>query len=108
MIHLFYKLLYKGEAYHMKLNKSAIKEVLNYVIENQTFDFNNGCMSTIPLTEVTNKLCNNNEDRRQELACALYRCISENLLESNYPNISWGVACIFDITFKGFEWLENN
>ncbi len=91
----------------MKLNKEAMKQVINYVIENQTFDFDHGMMSPIELTHFI-KLCNGDEDKEQETACALYRCISAGFLESNYPKVSWGSAYIFDVTLKGFEWLENN
>lgn len=92
----------------MKLNKDAMKAVINYVIENQTFDFELGAMSPIELTKITNELCDNDEDKRQEFACALYRCISEKLVESNYSELSWGRASVLDITLKGFEWLDNN
>lgn len=107
MIHLYQQLFYKGEVYHMKLNKDAMKAVINYVIENQTFDFKLGTMSPIKLTDFI-KSCKGNEDKEQEVACALYRCIYLDLLDSNYPDVSWGSAYIFDVTLKGFEWFENN
>lgn len=92
----------------MKLNKNTIKSVLNYVIENQTFDFDDGCMSEIELTTIVKELSEMDEDKMQDIACALYRCIQEELIYSNYPNVMWGKAVVFDVSFKGFAWLANN
>jgi len=44
----------------------------------------------------------------EEVACAIVRCVNENLVLSNYPRMPWGSAEITDVTFRGFEWLENN
>ena len=92
----------------MKLNKNAIKDVINYIIENQTFDFDDGCMIAIELTTIIKELSNMDENKMQEVACALYRCIQEGLISSNYPDVMWGKSIVFDVTFKGFAWLENN
>lgn len=92
----------------MKLNNDSIKEVLNYVIDTQTFDFDNGKMSTIYLTSIVNDLSGGNEDKMQEIACAVVRCINEGFLLSNYPKNVWATAEIFDVSLRGFLWLENN
>lgn len=92
----------------MKLDKNAIKNVINYVIEKQKFDFDDGRMDTIELTTIVKELSNMEEGKMQEIACALYRCIQEELIVSNYPNVIWGKAVVFDVAFKGFEWLDNN
>lgn len=92
----------------MKLNKNIIKDVINYVIDNQIFDLDNGCMNTIELTTIVKVLSNMNEAKMQEVSCAIYRCIQGGLISSNYPNVMWGKAVVFDVTFKGFTWLENN
>lgn len=92
----------------MKLNKIAIKNTLNYVIEKQTFDFDDGKMSTIYLTSIVKDLTGNDESKMQEVACAIVRCINEGLMISNYPRTSWDTAEVIDVTFRGFAWLENN
>ncbi len=92
----------------MKLNKNIIKEVINYIIEKQTFDFDTGQMTPILLTSIVKDLSNNNEGKMEEVACAIVRCINENLVSSNYPRTPWVSSGIIDITFRGFEWIENN
>lgn len=92
----------------MKLNKNAIKEVINYVSDNQTFDLEEGRMDSIKLLTIVNDLSGENNDKRQEISCAIYRCIHEGLMSSDYPNIMWGKAVVYDVTFKGFSWLEDN
>lgn len=92
----------------MKLDKNAIKDVINYVIETQIFNFDDGCMDSIELTTIIKELSNMDENKMQKIACALYRCIQEGLLSSNYPNVMWGKAVVYDVTFRGFSWLENN
>ena len=93
----------------MKLNKNIIKDVINYVIEKQTFDFDTGQMTPILITSIVKDLSNNDENKMEEVACAIVRCINEGLVFSNYLRASvWATAEIIDITFKGFEWLENN
>lgn len=92
----------------MKLNKEAIKDVINYVIDNQVFDLDEGCMDSIELLTIVNDLSGDTDNMRKEISTAIYRCIQEGLLYSNYPNIMWGKAVIYDVTFRGFSWLENN
>ncbi|KAI4445144.1 hypothetical protein C823_007651 [Eubacterium plexicaudatum ASF492] len=92
----------------MKLNKNAIKYVINYVIDNQVFDLDEGCMNSIELLTIVNDLSGDTDNKRKEISTAIYRCIQEGLLNSNYPNIMWGRAVIYDVTFRGFLWLENN
>jgi hypothetical protein len=97
------------ESIIMKLNNSAIVEVLNYIIENQTFDFSSGEMKTMFLSSIVDKLAANDEDKKQEIACAIIRCINEELIISNYKhNAAWNSAKVTDVTFRGFEWLEAN
>lgn len=92
----------------MKLNKDAIKLVINYISEKQTFDFEDGRMSKIYLTNIVNDLANNDENKRQEIACAIVRCINEGLIFSDYPRNVWIKASVIDISFQGFKWLEEN
>ena len=92
----------------MKLNKNVIKDVINYVIENQTFDLDAGQMTPILLTSNVKDLSNKDQNKMEEVACAIVRCVNENLVLSNYPRMPWGSAEITDVTFRGFEWLENN
>ena len=92
----------------MKLSKNAIKDVINYVIENQAFNLDEGCMDSIELLTIVNDLSGEDDNKRQEISTALYRCIQEGLLHSNYPDTMWGKAVVYDVTFKGFSWLENN
>lgn len=92
----------------MKLNKNAIKDVIHYVIEKQTFDFDAGQMTPIQLTSIVKDLSNNDENKMREIACAIVRCINEGLVISNYPRQPWGSSGIIDVTFRGFLWLENN
>lgn len=93
----------------MKLNKEVIKSVINYVIENQKFDFEKGQIEPIYLSTIVDALSNGNEDKMQEVACAIVRCINEGLLISNYSRIvKWSESEIIDVTFRGFRWLEDN
>jgi hypothetical protein len=93
----------------MKLNKTAIAEVLNYVIDNQTFDFSEGKMEGIYLTSLLNNLAGDNEEKKKEIAYAIMRCINGDLIISNYQfDSDWVKSKVFDVKFKGFEWLENN
>lgn len=92
----------------MKLSNSSIKDVLNYIINTQTFDFDNGTMSTIYLTSIVNDLSNDDENKKQEIACAIVRCINEGFVLSDYPRNVWATAKIFDVTLRGFTWLESN
>lgn len=92
----------------MKLSKDAISSVLNYIIEKQTFDFEAGKLTPVYITSIVDDLSNGNETLKQDIACSIIRCINEELISSNYPRMSWISAEIFDVTFKGFEWIENN
>lgn len=92
----------------MKLNKDAIKNVLNYISEKQTFDFEDGYMSKIYLTGIVNDLAGDDETKKQETACAIVRCINEGLVYSDYPRNMWFKATITDISFIGFKWLEEH
>lgn len=93
----------------MKLNKDAIKSVINYIIEKQTFNFDDGQMEPIYLTSIVKDLSGNNADRKQEIACAIVRCINEGLIKSNYKHPAiWENATAADVTFHGFMWLKNN
>lgn len=92
----------------MKLNKDSIKQVINYVIEKQTFDFEDGRMTKIYLTNIVSDLAGNDKDRNQEIACAIVRCINEGLILSDYPRNVWIKASVIDVSFQGFKWLEEN
>lgn len=92
----------------MKLDKDVIKSVLNYVIDNQTFDLEGGKMKDMHLTTIVKNLSNGNEDKMQEISCAIIRCINEGFVYSNYPKTVWSVASISDVSMRGFIWLENN
>lgn len=94
----------------MKLNNDAIKEVLDYIIEKQKFDFSKCEVKTIFLSSIVDNLAQNDEDRKQEIAFAIIRCINEGLIMNNYyhPNVVWTSAKVDDVTFKGFEWLEKH
>ena len=59
-------------------------------------------------TSIVKDLSNGDEDKMNEVACSIYRCLQEQLVYSNYPNVMWGRAVIYDVSFKGFSWLENN
>lgn len=92
----------------MKLSKESINSVLNYIIEKQSFDFEDGHMSKIYLTSIVNDLAGSDENKKQEVACAIVRCINEGLVFSNYPREIWCKAFVADVSFNGFKWLENN
>lgn len=92
----------------MILSTEAIKSVLNYIIEKQTFDFDNGKMKPIYLTSIVKDLSNNNDNTMQEIACAIVRCINEELVFTNYPQTPWVTSHVTDISFKGFAWLKEN
>lgn len=94
----------------MKLNKKIIKEILEYLIKNQGFDFNKGMIEPIELVELTNILTNKTQDDkiREEYYYTIALCINEGLVETNYPDIMWGKASVTGVTFKGYEWVENN
>ena len=92
----------------MKLSKDAIRSVLNHIIDNQKFDFNEGAMQKMDLTEIVKSLSDGSDDKDQEIACAIIRCINEGFVYSNYPKAVWVAASISDITLRGFMWLENN
>lgn len=93
----------------MKLNKDTIKSVINYIIEKQTFDFDKGQMNPIYLTSIVNDLSGTDEDKKQETACAIVRCINEGFIFSNYLHPAvWSSAVVTDVTLRGFVWLENN
>lgn len=94
----------------MKLNKEIIKKVLKYVIDHQDFDLDKGMIKPIELIDLINTLTHKTEDDeiRKEYSYAIALCINENLIESNYPDVMWGRASITSITFKGYEWIENN
>jgi hypothetical protein len=93
----------------MKLNNSAIAEVLNYIIENQTFDFSSGEVKTMFLSSIVDNLANNDNDKKQEIAFAAIRCCNEGLIISNYQQgVKWNSAKVTDVTFRGFGWLETN
>lgn len=92
----------------MKLSKDAISSVLNHIIENQKFNFDNGKMQEMSLTGIMKSLSDGSDNKNQEIACAIVRCINEGLVYSNYPRAVWVVASISDITLRGFMWLENN
>lgn len=92
----------------MRLSNESIKSVLNYIIDTQTFDFDDGKMSTLYITTIVNELSDDNEYKMQEIACAIVRCINEGFILSNYPRNVWATAKVFDVTLRGFEWLENN
>lgn len=92
----------------MKLNKEAIKSVIKYLAENQTFDLKHGTMNPIRIVTIIEKLSENDENKKQEIACAIVRCINEGLIISNYKHpVAWNIAEIIDVTFKGFDWVEN-
>lgn len=94
----------------MKLNKKIIKEILSYVIEQQSFDLEEGMIEPIELINLINALTNKTEDDkiRKEYSYAVALCINEGLIESNYPDVMWGRASVTGITLKGYEWVENN
>jgi len=48
----------------MKLSKNAIKDVINYIIENQAFDLDEGCMDSIELLTIVNDLSGDDDNKR--------------------------------------------
>lgn len=63
----------------MKLNKDAMKKVLNHIIEKQTFDLDTKSMKTMFINNIIRDL-SSNEDERREITCAIKRCINERLI----------------------------
>lgn len=92
----------------MKLNKNAIKDVINYVIEKQTFDLDAGQMTPIQFTSIVKDLSNKDQNKMEEVSYAIVCCINEGLVLSHYPRQPWGSSGIMYVTFKGFEWIDNN
>lgn len=92
----------------MKLNKDSIKQIIDYIVEKQKFDFDDGRMSKIYLTGIVSDLAGNDENRKQEIACAIVRCINEGLIFTDYPRNVWIKASVIDVSFQGFKWLEDN